>query len=362
MRSTLRNAVSAVLLGSVAAMPLATAFTIATAEVAVAKGKEKKESKSRGDRGRGKDKAAKVRKAKKAKSVRSAKRVKPKAMTAPAMTECDAAAEDCTTDLAALPANVLGKANGALHASENAIKAHIMNGQYERGSGPVSLMANYAYQKTASAESRELLESGTAQEYADYIDVLGANGFGSQAEYDEWYAVNSALDPADRPADFDAVVGAVEAAEGELGTSAFEMAAEEKGMTWEEYQAAAYGEGADGSLVDPEFEALYDSQGMYDPDTAQDIVDAEASVQSYEDAFEALYGTCKDCGAEGEDAEAFRSMIDARVDSYSGIDALYEEMNPEAPEEEVVGEGGDAPCDIEDASCVPEGETLAGAE
>lgn len=114
----------------------------------------------------------------KAKPAKAAEKKKPASVEEPP-----------TTDTAALHPSELGKMNGALNASPNAILAHIRNGQTTNG--PVGLMAGLAVADAAAAES--LADVRALEDLANTHDAL-TNGLtaAGYASLDEYLAAKAA--------------------------------------------------------------------------------------------------------------------------------------------------------------------------
>lgn len=374
MRTTLKASLTAIMLTSVAAVPLATATTFLTADAAYAKSEKAKG----GSKGKGADKAlvkgksgdrsasrgghggldkffGKLTGKDKKTTSKKGKGAPKKAAVAAATVETCEGEEGCTPELRTLHPSELGKMNGALNANENAILAHIRNGNMSNG--PVGLMAGYAYYSAGTVEARELLASGTAQEYLAYQDALAQAGGATSIEgYDAWVDAQLALPEEERDPNLATIMLDVEGAQAKLGTGEFEDLG-----GYDAYDAIYNPDGTlkDGAEANEELKAAYDSLGTYDAKTAEAVDKAGEDVVAYDDALAALYESWNKGGADSENADELKAMLDARVGEYTGVQALYEEMNPpeEDPDSLDLSE-----CEEGAEGCDPLEEDLAAAE
>lgn len=113
-----------------------------------------------------------------------------------------------TTVEGELAPNELGKMNGAMHANNNAVLAHIRNGQTTNG--PVGLLAGLAIADSAAAEAATAATE-MADQVADFdaLDTaLGANGYATVEDYLDAKADGTATD--EQIAALDPLAGAVE--------------------------------------------------------------------------------------------------------------------------------------------------------
>ena len=349
MRVTLKASLTALMLTSVAAVPLATAPTFLGADAAYAKS-----DKAKGGKG---GKSGAVQKGKKGKSgdrggsrrhggldgffdkltgkgKSKGKGGSKKSTVAAAMmdepTDCGGEGEgECTPELRQLHPSELGKMNGALNANENAILAHIRNGNMSNG--PVGLMAGYAYHSVGTADAREFLDSGTAQEYQAYQEALAdAGGSMTMEQYADWVDDQMALPEEERDPEFMDKMMAVETAKSNLGSSNLDDALG-KYLTYDQYLAATYnGDGSviEGAQPDEDLEDAFASLGTYDADTAAAVKSAGEDVQAYDDALAGLYDAWNKGDADSENADDLKAMLDARIGEYTEVEALYDEMNP----------------------------------
>jgi hypothetical protein len=380
MKHPLKSALSAALVSSVLLVPAAAVGTFVFADAAYAKsenaGGKSSESRGKSSESRGNSSKAKSSNGKssssrgksggglegffnkltgkdKAKSKGGSKKAAAAVVEAPI--DCGGEGqEDCVAETRTLHASELGKMNGALHANENAILAHIRNGNMSNG--PVGLMAGYAYATAGSADARALLESDQASEYMALQEALG-DQFDTYGDYEAWKAEQDLLEPEDRDLDYEQIVMNVDEAKSMLGEKTYQDALGDY-ASFDEYLDATYFEGdlIEGAELDTDLENAYAALGQYDPDTASALDDAGEAVGAYDDALAALYDAWNKGGADSENADDLKAMLDARVSEYGGVQALYDEMNPVEVETEVETEVDPGTCSIEDVDCLPDDE------
>lgn len=181
MLKLFKTGLTAVMLSSVAALPLAAVVTGATADAAYAKGKkEKKEKPDRQARRGGPQQQQLLQQGKGGgKGKGKAKKLASAPVAATANVEAEEPVEGEELPLAELHARDIGNMNGALHASPNAIAAHMRNGNTN---GPVGLMAAYVAARGGAAAVAELPEG--SEEYAVLDGMLEEAGYDSYADYD----------------------------------------------------------------------------------------------------------------------------------------------------------------------------------
>lgn len=216
----------------------------------------------------------------------------------------------------------LGKMNGALNANENAILAHIRNGNHN---GPVGLMAATALASHEKDIAAETLSTNLAAEYQAIDEFLEGT------EYETYEDYLNAVEESEenRIGELDALVEAIGQAdlEEELG---------EEFADYEDYLAQVE---SDESLRDENIEEAYAvSGGGYDPDYASKIEEAEAAEQAYEDALGDMLEAWNKGGAESDNADDLVDAIEARIASYEGVaeaaaDAAESESNEGCDEE-----------------------------
>lgn len=189
------------------------------------------------------------------------------------------------------PSN-LGKMNGFLNSSPNAKLAHIANGQYLSGSGPVSLAAGLAVAKYEFEEVEVAVDVITA---ADAYEALNA------FDEDEINAADALYEEYD-----------------ENGNGIFDdedlEAMEEDEVTPEEIADAEAVREAQEGIIDP------DTGEAYDEPTEEEIADAEETLSDFGDDEDPL----ETVGDALDDAEA------AALATYKGdFDALDEDEQQE---------------------------------
>ena len=229
----------------------------------------------------------------------------------------------------------LGNMNGALHANENAILAHIRNGNTN---GPVGLMAAFAAADYQAVGAEEFLNSNLAGEYAALNDALG--GYPSYADYQLAYiGIGNAGSP-EFPKLFDQDI---EDAYANIGTTDLNNALGEY-ESYDAYRDAYIGEGDinayDQAIVDAYAAASFD-QTMADGFDQATLDEAE-----YNDTLDALVDYWNKGDAESDNVDALRYELMERVAEYEGVGETVDALEPEAAEAEVC-EGAE-PCSDED--------------
>lgn len=366
MHMLLKSASLSILMSSVVVLPLATVSFVGLTDVAVAKGKggggggggaskgggggSSKSSRggggssksSRGGGG-GSKKSSKGggKKPKKSRSASAApKKPKESASASARVAESEVAVSEAPTDIAALHPSERGNLNGALNANENAILAHIRNGNTN---GPVGLMAQLAVADGAAEDAASVLNSPLADDYAAVEDAAQAAGYDSYQDYLDHLAENPT-------AETDA---GIEDAVNAIGQADLQEALGEYG-SYEEYELAVYGDGTaenpgDPSLIDYNIEAAHSNMGVHDSATANSLEEAEGAVASRDAALDELLEFWNKGDADSENAGTMRQELLDRVDSYQNVDRALDQMEPDIVED---GEACDAlvqTCDEETA-------------
>lgn len=339
MLKPLKNALTATMLSAVAITPVATVSFLATADIAEAKGKkekkEKRESKKRTSKGK---KGGKPTWAGKKSSKASGK--SGGSGGGAKMAKAEKVGKD-----GGLHASQLGNMNGALHANENAILAHIRNGN--TSNGPIGHMAALAIAGYDRDAANDILSSPLASDYAALDDALAAqvdeNG---DPLFEDYAAYQTYLDEGGAP------IAEIDDAKGNIGQSSLTDALGDYG-SYEEYELAVYGDGTeenpgDDSLFDANIEAAQANLGAYDAETADSFADANDAVADYDDAMTAMLDYWNKGDADSEDGEALQQMLEDRLATYEGVGDTIEEQRAE---EENVSDVGDETCDEDATDC-----------
>lgn len=343
MTKTFKATLAAVLLASVAAAPLATLTVFATTDAAYAKSDKAGGNGKAGLKGQSNGKSGN----RSASSGGGKSNSKKFGSTVEGLFQKLTGQEKKSSGAASgkfaggLHPSQLGNMNGALHANENAILAHIRNGNTN---GPVGMMAALAVANYNASATAGLLDGNLAQEYAALDELAQSEGYENYQAYLDSGDVNTILD--------DAAAG--------IGQQDFDEAL--AGTPYADYDAyllEAYGDGSpehpgDPLLIDPELEALHDNIGAYDPTKSEEFAQAEADAQAYEDAMGAMLDYWNKGDADSENADALREALEARLAEYQGVGDAVDAM--EAETTSAATTTGTEGCDIEDPECVPDAE------
>ena len=352
MLKPLKSTLTAMMLSAVAVTPVATISFMASAEMAIAKGK--KDKAERGNRGGKGGKPAWAGKGGgKGKAAKTGGQGKAKKFAAATTTsDCPPEDDTCVPDLRQLHPSELGNMNGALNASENAILAHIRNGNMSNG--PVGHMAALAVAGYDRDAALELAASPLAQDYAalDAAAVAASEGltdgegnpivFENYEDYLAYAAENGPLD-------------SMTAAESSFGANSLDAAAQsvvdaEGNQLYDDYEQ--YKQAVVDGTQEPDVNVLAAESVAdlgYDATTAENldktVEDAEAS---YADAMAAMQKYWNKGDSSSDDADDLAAMLEARLDSYQNVNATIEEQRaaeePALTEGEVVCEEGDVDC------------------
>ena len=326
MLRKLKGPMTAVLLSSVALVPAATVAYVATADAAYAKS-EKAGGKSGSAPGKNKSSTSKGKSGTKSASSRGGSKSRGGGglgrlldrVTGRDKAVARSSAKAIAKSDPMHPSN-LGNMNGALNANENAILAHIRNGNTN---GPVGLMAALAVADYQTADDRELLDSNLAAEYAALDDALATAGYESFQDYE-----NAVIDDPDNfNQDIeDAYAGVGQA---DLNEALGDYA------SYEDYQAAVAG---DELLFDQDIEDAYAALG-YDQTTADSLDQAEENAAEYADAMDALIDYWNKGDADSENADDLRQALEDRVAGYEGVGETVDTLEGEAASSDACAEG-----------------------
>lgn len=367
MRTTLKASLTAIMLTSVAAVPLATATTFLTADAAYAKSdKAKGGSKGKGGemallKGKGKsgDKSAsrggsghggldkflgkltgKDKKTTRTASVRSNGKVK------------------VGKDDPMHPSN-LGNMNGALNSSPNAMLAHIRNGNTN---GPVGELAALAVARTDAYGAQDIVELEAA--YANLETQIELAGYESLEDYLQKKEGVEPITP------LDDAIAAAEAGRLNPDTTEEEQAILDKAVsdelekasyeTVEDYEMDVTPDEAVQKIEDELINLGYDEEdGSFAEDrpSEEDVAKAEEAIMAEDDATASIldYWNKGDATTEGsqELLEALQAKIDANADAIEAAKPVEDGMT---------GDGDVATCEEGAESCEPAEEDLAAAE
>lgn len=337
MTGLLKRTLTVVLLSSVAVMPAATLALVATADAAMAK------SDKAGGKGKGN---AAVLAGKSSKSQAGTSRGKSGSrnggidglfakLTGKERRSASAAAK---FPEGSLHPSQLGNMNGALHANENAILAHIRNGNTN---GPVGMMAALAAADYRTADARALLDSNLAADYAALDALAQDKGY---LDYEDYLAAGMP------DVDIDTLAG-------NIGKADYDEALGDY-ADFDAYLLAAYGDGSvenpgDPALVDPDLETLHANVGVYDQATADGFHQAAADSGEYTDAMDAMVDYWNKGDVDSENADALRDMLEARIAQYENVGETVDAIDAESAA---------APADVCPAGEVCEAEVVVVAE
>ena len=329
---------AAFMLSAAVIVPTASITFVATADAAYAKQKkekkakkEKKSKKAKSQKRSSRTQSAAPKRQAQPKKPAKARKSSPKTQTSAQVTGDEVVNGD--VDLASLHPSQLGNMNGALNANENAILAHIRNGNTTNG--PVGLMAALAIANSGAEDADAALDTPLADDYSAVEDAARNAGYDSYQDY---------LASGDEP------VPAIEDQVASIGQVDLDNALRNYG-SYDEYRAAVIGNGTaeepeNPELVDVNIELLNDAVGQYDTETADNLTAAREDVGSRDDALQDLVDYWNKGGEDSDDAEALKQQLLERVDSYENVDGTLEALaddemdgESEVDEDEVVEDG-----------------------
>lgn len=239
MVKTLKASLTAIMLSSVAAVPVATVAYFATSDATFAKSEN-----SRGGE-RGKSEEAKSRAKEKsghrsqAKERSNGKQKVSKAKDGPKAVESE-------EGVIVFHPSELGNMNGAMNANINAVLAHIRNGN---GNGPVGHLAVLAVMTSKAEGQQDVVDTELA--YQELERLLSDGGF---ASIDEYYDYRNGIDPITSIDDAKAVLDGYAEGTPEYDDALIDLndALGDNFASYEEYEAARSGfkdtEGFDDSI------------------------------------------------------------------------------------------------------------------
>ena len=310
MRKVLASSLTALLLTGVAVAPLATGFTILTADAAYAKSDKAK--------GGGSDKAAKGKSGEKGggKGKSSASRGKGKDPVSSffnRLTGRDKSASGAgktkTVGSTGMHPSELGNMNGALNANINAVLAHVRNGNTN---GPVGVVAALAVANSGAEGAAEALATPEAGEYAAVNAAVAAN---EEYETIEDYLAAKEAGGEDFVVDED-----IENALANVGTSALNDAVDanaDYASATDYFMAKIEAEEAgEDFVIDEDIEAASAALGTYDGEVASDLADAEAALEAKADAEADILSTWNKNTGDVEKEEALIGALNERLEGY----------------------------------------------
>ena len=344
MFKPLKSTLTAMMLSAVAIAPVATVSFLATADVAAAKGKKEKSERGNAERGNKGQKGGKsARASEKGKKAKTGGNGNAKKFAASSVENtCEEGAEGCEPELRALHPSELGNMNGALHANENAILAHIRNGNISNG--PVGHMAALAIAGYDRDMANELLGTGQAQEYLAVDDALAGAvdadgnslGFESYADYQAY--LDNGGDP----------IQSIDDAVSGIGRSSVDeaVASSEYDSLDAYLQAKADTAGDETPVFDANIELALANSGVYDPAAAENVAEAEGALTDYQDAMTAMQEYWNKGGSDSENADDLAAMLEDRLSSYENVGATIEEQRAEeaALDDETACDAADPEC------------------
>lgn len=231
----------------------------------------------------------------------------------------------------------LGNMNGALHANENAIAAHIRNGNTN---GPVGLMADYVSGRATTAATLETL-GGNAVQYAELNDLLVENGYVDENGDPD---LNAYLDSGDVN---DEIYASLE----EITRSDQQDLLVENGFVDAngDPDLQAY---LDSGEVIPEIDAASTDANVFDEAFYNDVTAARDDLSAERDAEQALvdYWNKGDSAPEGTEDE-LRAALDERAMELEATDSV---MNALQTEDTLA-----ANCSEATGGCDPAGDDLS---
>lgn len=362
MLKPLKSALTATMLSAVAITPVATVSFLATADVAVAKGKKEKSDRgsrgNKGNKGQG-GKPTWLQEKSKGGSKGGNGKAKKFAASEEAA-DCPEGAEDCVPELRTLHASELGNMNGALHANENAILAHIRNGNTN---GPVGHMAALAIAGYDLETAQTLINSPIGQDYAD-LDAAAAGATvidadGNEITFENYEDYLDYLDAGGEP------IASIEGAEDNFGSNSLDAAAQsitdaDGNSLYGSY--AEYLAAVDAGTQEEDVNVLAAESvaaNGYDATTAENLdTSIEGAQADYDGALAAMQEYWNKGGADSENADDLAAMLEARIDGYENVGATIEEQRAEemadTAGDEVVCEEGDADCATDETALLDE--------
>ena len=355
MLKKLKAPLTAILLSSVAVVPAATVSYVATADAAFAKSDNAGSKGNSGNKGGGKGKGASKNKFKGGKSAgRGGSGGKVglglnkfiNKLTGRDKSSNRSASNRLAKDEPMHPSN-LGNMNGALHANENAIAAHIRNGNTN---GPVGLMAAYVSSRATTENTIEELGEGAGY-YIELNDALAKynyldeDGNPSLEEYEKSGKTNLEVEAA-----LDKISWSEQerllAENGYLdGDGNPDLAAYEKSVT----EIAGFDEAST-------------EANSFDEELYADVNETGDNLAAAGDAEQALidYWNKQDTAPEGTE-EALRAALDARASELEETSVVSDALTePEAASEAEPGTEEASKCSEGDAEC-DTGEEVASA-
>ena len=350
MLKKLKAPLTAILLSSVAVVPAATISYVATTDAAFAKSDNAGGKGNSGNKGGGKGKGASKNKLKGGKSAgRGGSGGKVglglnkfiNKLTGKDKSSNRSASNRLAEDVSMHPSN-LGNMNGALNANENAILAHIRNGNTN---GPVGLMAALAAADYNSEGDQELLDTNLAADYAALDEALG-----DYESYEEYRKAYIGTGTEDEPKNRHLFDQRIENAYNNIGQADLEEALGDY-ESYEEYREAYIGTGTEDEPKDPDeydesIEEAYSNVG-YNQGTADELEQAADDLADYDQALDDLVDYWNKGDADSENADALRQALADRVDEYEGVAETVESMNSEeAASTEECAEGEECEEDI----------------
>ena len=366
MRHPIKTTLAAVLLSSVAIAPLATLTIVSTADAAYAKSEksggngkgggkggssafksQKDKQKSKGGSSRGKSgninllgKGAKSFAKKGGDAVEGFFQKLTGQDRKPSRT-----AKSNSKFADSLHPSLLGNMNGALHANENAIAAHIRNGNTN---GPVGLMAAYVSGRATTGNALDAL-GPDAGNYIELNNLLLENGYVDKEGNPD---LDAYLVSGDMNTDIDTTLGRTLWSDQQKALSDYGYV-DENGTP----DLDAYLEDVDGGMLTiAEIETATDTPNNFDEELYASVTDAGDDLTAEDDAAQALidYWNKQDTAPEGTEAE-LRALLDTRALELEETSVVMDAL-PDAQAETAAG------CDIEAADCVPEEEVVVVAE
>lgn len=240
-------------------------------------------------------------------------------------------------------ASNLGNMNGALHANENAIAAHIRNGNTN---GPVGLMAAYVVSRSTTASALEGLGEG-AGDYIQLNDQLIAGGY---VDEDGKPDLDAYLESGDVNPEIDSTLGRISWSDQDKLLVENGYVDEDGNPDYQAYlDSGVVNEDIDGASTDP---------GAFDEDLYAGVAEADGDLTAEETAAQALidYWNKKDT-APAETEEELRAALEARAMELEATGVVSDALpEPEVEEIEDV-----TSCDPEATECGAE-EELASTE
>ena len=355
MKNSVKSCLTAVMLSSVAIVPVATVSIIASTTSAYAK--------SDNAGGKGKGKGAEMSSKSKSSSAKLKKKGGSSSSSAGGkkhtaldgligkLTGKDkkatrrSAASTKPAKGSGMHPSELGNMNGALNANINAVLAHIKNGNTN---GPVGHLAALAVASSAGAEAAEFLATPEAQEYIVLDDAIKAAGYENLEDYQA--AVEDDPENADINVDL-ALAG--------VGASNLDKAVDDAGYV----DLQEYLESGDDVA---EIETALDNLGVVDPTVQEEVAAAEVDGEALASAEDAIleYWNKNPGGELGESGrtEAEEALLEELNDRLiANESAIAEAVAAAAADESDDGEYVADDCDEGD-DCSPDEELAAVTE